>query len=292
MTTTDFDALWDYDRPAETEAKFRALLPDVAGDAARQAELLTQIARTQGLQRRFEDAHRTLDEVERALAPAMRRARVRYLLERGRVFNSFRQPERACPLFREAWEQALAAGEDALAVDAAHMLGIAAPGDDQLAWNLRALDLAERSPDPQAQRWRGSLYNNLGWTYHDRGDFARALELFERAAAWRAGQNQPRQARIARWCVARALRSLDRTAEALARQQALLAEAEAAGEPDGFIQEELGECLLALGQAEAARPHFAQAYGLLSQDPWLAEAEPARLERLKTLGAPRPAAGA
>lgn len=286
---TDFDPLWNYDQPAETEARFRALLPDLAADPARQAELLTQIARAQGLQRRFEAAHRTLDEVERALAPAMRRPRVRYLLERGRVFNSSRQAERAGPLFREAWEQALAAGEDALAVDAAHMLAIVASGDDQFVWNERALELAERSPDPGAQRWRGALYNNLGWTYHDRGDFARALELFERAAAWRAAQNQPRETRIARWCVARALRSLGRLMDALAQQQALLAEAEAAGQPDGFIHEELGECQLALGQPEAARPHFAQAYRLLSQDAWLAEAEPARLERLKTLGAAPPA---
>ncbi|MBL8056855.1 MAG: tetratricopeptide repeat protein [Anaerolineales bacterium] len=287
MEFTDFDALWNYDQPAETEARFQALLPETAAAPARRAELLTQIARAQGLQRRFAEAHQTLDEVDRALTAEMRRARVRCLLERGRVFNSSRQPERAVPLFRAAWEQAQAADEAGLAVDAAHMLGIAAPTpDEQLAWNQRALDLAERSPDPAVQHWRGPLYNNLGWTYHDRGEYTRALELFERAVAWRAAQNQPRPTRIARWCVARALRSLGRLTEALAGQQALLAEAEAAGEPDGYIYEELAECLLALGRPEAARPYFAQAHALLAQEAWLAEAEPARLERLRTLGAP------
>ena len=54
--------------------------------------------------------------------------------------------------------------------------------------------------------------------------------------------------RIARWCVARCLRSLDRTEEALAEQQALAAELEAIGETDAYVAEEIAECLSALGR--------------------------------------------
>jgi tetratricopeptide (TPR) repeat protein len=297
--TADFDQLWDYDRPAETEAKFRALLPEIAGEVSLHAQLLTQIARAQGLQRRFESAHRTLDEAqellergahhtldgaERLITPDLARARLRCRLERGRVFNSSGQPKRARPLFLEVWDQARAAGEDSYAVDAAHMLGIVEPPEAQLAWNLKALKLAETSADPRARRWLGSLYNNLGWTYHGQEQHDRALELFEKALRFREAQGQPRETRIARWCVARALRSLGRLDEALALQRALLDELEASGEKDGYVFEELGECLLALGQPEAARPYFALAHAALSQDPWLAEDEPARLERLKMLG--------
>jgi hypothetical protein len=46
----------------------------------------------------------------------------------------------------------------------------------------------------------------------------------------------------------------------------------------------LGECLLALDRRVEARPYFARAYSELAQDPWLAEDEPTRLERLKQLG--------
>lgn len=67
-------------------------------------------------------------------------------------------------------------------------------------------------------------------------------------------------------------------------QQALLAEFEASGEKDGYMYEELGECLLALGQPEQARPYFARAHEELSQDTWLVEKEPARMLRLQTLG--------
>jgi len=81
------------------------------------------------------------------------------------------------------------------------------------------------------------------------------------------------------------LRSLGRVEEALTLQQELLREFEALGEQDGYVYEELAECLAALGRDDEARPYFARAYEALSRDPWLADSEPARLERLRTLGA-------
>ncbi len=177
-----------------------------------------------------------------------------------------------------------ARAEDALAIDAAHMLGIVAPADEQLTWNLRALELAEQSPDPRAQRWLGSLFNNIGWTYHDQGHYEEALATFRRAVDWREAAGEAKAITIARWSVARALRSLERFEEALTIQRELLAQLEQRGERDGYVHEELGECLLALGQPDAAQPHFALAFEALSADPWLVEHEPARLERLQLLG--------
>jgi hypothetical protein len=83
--------------------------------------------------------------------------------------------------------------------------------------------------------------------------------------------------------VARILRALNRVEEALALQQELQQALEISGESDGYVQEELGECLLALGKQAEAAPHFVHAYHALSKDPWLADNEPARLERLRTL---------
>ena len=82
--------------------------------------------------------------------------------------------------------------------------------------------------------------------------------------------------------MARALRSLGRVDEALAAQQALHTELAAANaKPDGFVCEEIAECLVALGRAVEARPWYAQAHAALVQDPWFVEAEPARLARMK-----------
>jgi tetratricopeptide (TPR) repeat protein len=282
----EFDSLWDYDRPAEAEARFRELLPAAreSGDKAYLAELLTQIARAQGLQRRFDDAHHTLDEAESLLPADAARPRIRYLLERGRVFNSAGKKDLARPLFLLAWETARAAGEDAYAADAAHMMGIVEPAERQLEWNLKALELAENSSDPQTQRWCGSLYNNIGWTYHDLGQYEDALKMFQRSVAWRESRGERREAQIARWTVARALRSLGRVTEALDMQRALQTELAADGVTDGYVPEEIGECLLLLGQPEEARPYFANAYAQLSKDEWLVANETARLERLKQLG--------
>lgn len=59
----DFQGLWDYNDPAGTESKFRAVLAkaEASDDRGYQAELLTQIARAQGVQRQFDAAHATLD---------------------------------------------------------------------------------------------------------------------------------------------------------------------------------------------------------------------------------------
>jgi hypothetical protein len=92
------------------------------------------------------------------------------------------------------------------------------------------------------------------------------------------------QIRIARWCVARTLRSLNRVEEALSRQMELKEEFDASGENDGYVHEEIGECLLLLNRAKEARPYFAKAHKYLSQDARLAEKEPERLARLKELG--------
>src|SRR6185503_3148736 len=139
----DFDQWWDYGQPAETERKFRALLDRAraSGDASYHAQLLTQIARAQGLQRSFDEAHRTLGEARTLIDHdrANGRSHIRYLLEQGRVFNSARKPDQARPLFLEAWEAARKSGEDFYAIDAAHMMAIVEPPETQMKWNLEAL---------------------------------------------------------------------------------------------------------------------------------------------------------
>ena len=184
-----------------------------------------------------------------------------------------------------AWELARATGQDALALDAAHMLGIVDPPESALQWSLKAIALAEQTSDPRARGWLGPLTNNIGWTYHDAGDYAKALEFFQRGVEFRAQHPEgARELRIAKWAVARALRSLGRVEEALAAQRALGEEWRQAGEEGPYVIEELAECLHALGRDEEARPHFCRAHDLLSHDQWLIANEPERLARLKELG--------
>lgn len=279
----DFDALWDYSHPEQTELKFREILLQVPEEDPALLELLTQIARAQGLQRKFEKAHQTLDQVERRLGDVAWRPRVRYLLERGRVLNSSGHPDRARPLFEQALDLAKQLKEDFYAVDALHMLAIVSPPDQSLTLNLRAIQMAESSAEERARNWLGSLYNNAGWSYHNKGGYESALEMFEKAEAFRRSKGSVRETRIAVWCVARALRSLKRYEEALSKQMALMEEWESTGESDGFVFEEIGECLLVLNRRKESRAYFARAYEVLARDAHLAEHEPRRLARLKKL---------
>lgn len=283
----DFDKLWHYNKPAETGVKFAEILDSMNADADIEyvLELKTQIARTLGLQQKFKEAHKMLDEVEGQLQDEYEVARIRYLLERGRTFRSSGEAETALPLFLEAWELGLSAGADFYAVDAAHMLGIASPQDQQLAWNEKAMKLAEESPDKRAQGWLGSLYNNIGWTYHDMKEYDKAMDVFVKALAWREAHEQVIETQIAKWCVARTHRSLGNIDKALEMQFALQAEMNAAGQAeDGYVAEEIAECLTIQGKTTEAAPYFMKAWKILSQDIWLKQNEGERLERLKRLG--------
>lgn len=279
----DFDSFWDYSNPEQTEKKFSEILSQIPINESAYLELLTQIARTQGLQRKFDEAHQTLDQIEKALDENPSRVKVRYLLERGRVFNSSGHADQSRSFFEQALDLAEQLGEDFYAVDALHMLAIIAPPASALTLNLQAIQMAESSGQEKTRNWLGSLYNNMGWAYHDIGNFESALEIFEKAEAFRRLKGSVNEIRIAAWCVARTLRSLNRIEEALSKQTALHAEFESAGETDGYVFEEIGECLFALKREDEARRYFNKAHEILSQDKWLVEQEPDRIARLKQL---------
>ena len=238
MAGVDIPDLWVFDRPEVSETLIRTALESAQGDE--RLELLTQVARTYSLRKRFDDAHRLLDEIEPQLAKAGPAPRVRYLLERGRTFNSAGAPEKARLLFLEAWELGRASGLEGLAIDAAHMVAIVEPKtQDQLAWNRRGLELAERATDTYARNWQASLHNNIGWSLHDAGRFEEALAHFQAALKERERRKQVVEIRIAKWAVARCLRSLGRRDEARAIQLALKAEWDAEGKEDRYVLEEL-----------------------------------------------------
>ena len=87
---TQYDKLWDYQNPSETETKFREALKETSAEKnlSEHLQLLTQIARTQSLQRKFDEAHVILDEVGKHLTEKHNTEHIRYFLERGRAFNS------------------------------------------------------------------------------------------------------------------------------------------------------------------------------------------------------------
>lgn len=279
----DILALWDFNDPAASEARFRERLDEATHDAG--LSLRTQIARTYSLRRQFEQAHKLLDEVDAELGDAGAEPRVRSLLERGRTWRSAKQPERARPLFEQAVELSRGSALDYLHVDALHMVALVEPTPQaQLEGARRALAAARAARDPQARTWEASLSHNIGMGLHESGRHEEALQSFRDALAARERMGAPpARLREARWMVAWELRALRRHDEALPLLHALERELATAGQTDGFVPEEIAENLLALGQAVQAKPYFAQAHALLSQDESLDRPDDARLARLLEL---------
>lgn len=267
----DLDALWDYSQPALSEQRFVAAMQGASADD--RLILQTQIARSHGIRRDFAKAREVLAGAEPALPGASAEVRVRYWLELGRtristVHTREQRTAEALKSARDAFMRAHALAVDVrldgLAIDALHMMVVVddAP-DQQLAWNRQALALLERSDQPEAKRWEGSLRNNVGHALRLKGDHDAALEQFRlsRAAHERAGRTK--SMRVADWMIARTWRDQRRYAEAIALQLELERAWDADGEPDRYVFEELEWLYRATGDVARARHYAARRAALV-----------------------------
>jgi tetratricopeptide (TPR) repeat protein len=255
--------LWDFDDLTATERRLRAQLDAETSDDGR-AEVLTQLARVEGLRGDFDSADALTDEA--ATLAESRAARARLDLERGRIRRSSGNREAARPLFESAYAEALEAGQYYMAADAAHMVALAA-GDhaDLVEWTNRGIDLG--TTHDAASYWLGPLLNNLGWELYEAGDYDGALDAFERALAVREREpDEPGPIEIARYAVGKTLRALGRSDEAVQLLERAVAWAAQQDAPDGWFHEELAEEYAAVGRLDDAREQARAAIPLLERD--------------------------
>jgi tetratricopeptide (TPR) repeat protein len=206
--------LWDFDDIDGSERRLDEQLQSEASDAGR-AEVLTQLARVQGLRGAFAEGDRLIDQAQ-ALSDGSAAVEARIQIERGRLRNSNGDAGAALPMFRSAFEIALQGGEQFLAADAAHMAAIASPDrEGKLEWTERGIRIATETADRDHAYWLGPLYNNLGWEYQDAGEYEAALAAFKRALAARERYPEmPALIEHAKEAVGEALRALGREEEA------------------------------------------------------------------------------
>jgi tetratricopeptide (TPR) repeat protein len=272
--------LWDFDDLDGSEARLRAQL-DAEKTPQGRAEVLTQLARVEGLRGDFGASAALLQSAEETAGPSPL-ANVRVLLERGRMLRSSGRPEEALPLFEAAFADAVGIGEYYLAGDAAHMAAIAVSDRDGMeSWTQRGLKLGETEPD--ASYWAAPLLNNLAWAYQEDGDNERALDLFQRALAARElDQENPDAIAFARYGVGFALRALGRSDEAVAMLEPAVSWADSTGKSDPYYHGELAEAYADAGRRDDAREHARTSIALLERD-GLADTESERVARLRGL---------
>lgn len=191
------DELWDFGDAPASEQRFRAAADAASG--AERAEYLSQVARTLGLQDRFDEARAVLEPIRSDDGAAA----TRVALERGRVENSSGHPSQAVPYFRTAAELAEQHGLQFLRIDALHMLAIA-DADHEADWTAQAVVLADASTDERTRRWLISLHNNHGWALFDAGDREGAISEFELTLELATSIGTPNQQQYAREALAEA----------------------------------------------------------------------------------------
>jgi len=277
------DKLWNYyDAPA-TRAKFLELLPraEASGDKSYYLQLLTQIARTYSLQANFAEAHKILDTVEKQLTTDLALVKVRYLLERGRTYNSSEQQAKALPLFIEAVELGKSINAMNYAIDAVHMVAIAQKDpNDQVKWNLKGIEMAKA--DTTQKAWLHALYNNIGESYLRLKDYGAAYNYFHLLAQLQKEQYGKEDILTIK-DEAKSLTLSGKPSQALALMEDVAKKLEQNKEQNGWIENELAEALYALDKKTEALPHFQKAYELLLKDDYCVQFEPERLEHLKKM---------
>lgn len=279
----DFDKLWNFSDPAGTEKLFQKALEDaMEKDVCYKLELLTQIARTYSLRGLTDTAHEILDKAEKQLPEEIGVAHIRYHLERGRAFNTAGKKAEAGIHFLQAKDFAADLKQDFYTVDALHMLAITATGPDAIRFNEEAIAFTMNSTDEACKKWLGSLLNNLGWNYFDAENYEEALSLFLHALDWREGMKESKAIFLAKWCVGRTLRAMNRFEEAIKIQLGLMEEMLEKEHPDGYVYEELGELYLSK-QEKLSKMYFGLAWQELGKDEYLRKNEPTRLGRIRDL---------
>jgi tetratricopeptide (TPR) repeat protein len=283
----DLYELWDYNRPEETEMKFLKILSEArdSGNFDYLGQLLTQIARTRVFLGDIEGARKLLDEADATLTGECKIGKIRSILERGRTYQASGEMKKAEFLFLKACDQSYMADALEYTVDAAHMLAILSEPEEAIKWNDFALKLTEDSDKERVRYWQGSLFNNIGWEYHKKGDYDSAYLYFKKSLTFHVEKKRPDRIRFATFSISHTLRSMAPFEEALMRLRQLMENYESEGvDESGFIAEEIGECLWAFDKKEEARPYLVQAYEKLRTFDWLVKEAPESIESLKERG--------
>ena len=279
----DIESMWDWNDYQLSEEIFTKAI-DQADPSQEEyiLELKTQLARTYSLRGEYQEAEKILSSLGDVRNTDFVTAKTRYALEYGRVKNSSGDKSLAKRHFESAIDFAKEANNEYLYIDALHMMALITDSGESVEWHNMAIEAVRTTSDEKAQKWEGALLNNLGWLYHDMELYNDALEIFKQALEWREMQENEKATNIARWSVARCMRSLEEYNEALEIQRMLLDEY--GQKEDGYVYEEIAENMLALGQNEEAKEYFKTAFEMLSKDEWFVRNESERLKRIEQLG--------
>ena len=301
MNIENFDDAWgQLGDPVLVEQRFVELLLQTFAleNKSIYLQMLSQLALAQACQKKFDQAHATLDQAESLLSPGYELAHARILCERGRTFQQAGDIVQARIYFEKSYELSVQHNFDKQTINAAHMIAIVGQNAaEKIAWNCKALDLAMSRDDASAQSWKGPLFNNLGANYLEIKDCHNALQMFELALAeFEKDPVYHSHTRFAQFRVAQVLRMLEKYEQALALLQSQLQEYDEIaitgqlGMPQemfvmmrGWLYEELAIVHAALQDTHASQKYAQLALQDLAGNAMFAATDPMARERIEKL---------
>ena len=182
---TEFDKLWNYNDPASTEVKFREILTQInpREKSSDYLQLLTQIARTQSLQKRFDEAFISFQQAADALkqiGDLYHWAVVKMNL--GSAYFHYEMPQIALLHYQEAEYQALLNRDVLQLANVCNCLGLDYLKLKQFTeaerYFTKAISLFKKLADDE---WRLNNMDGLAMVYLAQGKFIQAQQLLESA---------------------------------------------------------------------------------------------------------------
>jgi tetratricopeptide (TPR) repeat protein len=302
-------SICDFSNPSGTRSKLESLkndkLPRTTNEILESIHIETQIARTLGLEKQFDNGLKLLnaqqlilegisvppiDAIENCLYLT---AKIRIKLEKGRIFRSSNSMDLAKQEFAECWtlcqeNNGHCVDLDYFYADTGHMLAIISNEPlEKSSWFEKTIAVAEASKDGRTRGWLGALYNNHAWDLFDSKEYAKALTCFKKALEARlepSAHSKLDNIEVAKWSVARCLRALGEVQKALIIQLDLIK----TRQEDGYVWEELAILHELTGNLASSIEAAKKGVELLGKDDWFVENEADRLKVLQDIANKQP----
>ncbi|UCD16846.1 MAG: tetratricopeptide repeat protein [Candidatus Zixiibacteriota bacterium] len=228
------------------------------GDNSGLAEAHAMIARTYLVYGKMEIAELMLAKAGETAAPDEPSGWSRYLGARGRLEWREKNLETATATFKEMYDYCTQNKLHERAVDAAHMIAITGPPEEQIEWGKKGIAEAQTG---NVTVWLGPMWNNLAATYEDLGQYAEALKAYLKAREYHYQYGDEMNRLIADWAVGHAYRLNGDTGQARKWLEPLIDRCEKLGAAEyaGRTHKEFGEIELARGNHRAALYHLGEA---------------------------------
>ena len=268
---------------------------EMEGDATTRVEALAQVARCYSIRHLGDQGRPHLEQAGALASPTDPLGWSRYQNVKGVYQREDGDREGATVTFTALYDYCLEKALHERAINAAHMVAIAADAETQVAWGLKGIAAAEAGG---FEGWLAVLWNNLGWTYDELARYPEALAALETAREyhWKTGDDVAKL--IADWSVGHAHRMVGdlQTAGAWMEKTLKWAEARYAAEPGaetaewvGFSLKEMGEIALLERGANSGRYLLSQALEKLREaqmDQWDAAGFSELSARIEALSKP------